>query len=167
MSAAEVRPIRIATQAWAGAEPATTIEETVIGLHLPWVELGGVRVSNVASAAIDLAGRASSGPSAVPGEGGFAEVTVVFVAPVEVVYVGEDGEPLAPGEQVSQWPAEFGYQALVERGVDTRPTANVLLAQARESLASEDLVDRTAVADRITAYLGDDYPPVSISTSPR
>jgi hypothetical protein len=40
--------IRIAQKGWRGAEQARTLEEVQVGVTLPWVELDGVRFTDIA-----------------------------------------------------------------------------------------------------------------------
>lgn len=101
--------ITIAQQGWAGSTPAKSLEEVRAGVKLPWIELDGHRLSDIAAVAFRAAGD----------EFGKATMTVELLGPVEIVYVGENGQPL--GEPVTMTAAEaiaagrIDYQAIVER----------------------------------------------------
>lgn len=88
------RLLRIAQRGWNGSQPARTLDEVGIGLQCLWIELGGVRCENVAE--VEFAARnAFTTP----------RVTLEWIGPVEIVYVGADGQIL--GSQFAD-PADIG-----------------------------------------------------------
>lgn len=88
--------IRIAQKGWRGAEAAKTLEEVGVGVTLPWIELDGVRFTDIASVQF-LATKDGFGE---------ARMTVELLGSIEVVYLGADGEPLGavemtPGQAIA------------------------------------------------------------------
>jgi hypothetical protein len=92
--------IRIAMKGWSKFGPAETADEVRIGVGVPWVEVDGHRITEVVKAEIKTT------------EDGFQEVTVSLIGPVEIVYVGRDGEPL-PGvhAQPEELPETLDWRA--------------------------------------------------------
>lgn len=86
--------ITIAQQGWAGSQAAKSLEEVRVGLKLPWIELDGVRLTDIT--AVEFRAAAD--------EFSTASMTVELLGPVEVVYVDKDGQPL--GEPVTMTAAE-------------------------------------------------------------
>jgi hypothetical protein len=80
--------IRIAQKGWRGAEQARTLEEVQVGVTLPWVELDGVRFTDIAGVEF----------SASKDGFGEARLTIDLLGSIEVVYVGPDGEDLGAVE---------------------------------------------------------------------
>lgn len=101
--------IRIAQQGWGHDGPAKSLEEVRAGVKLPWIELDGHRLSDIASVEF----------RAATTEFGMATMTVELLGPVEIVYIGADGQPL--GEPVPMTAAQaiaagrIDYGAIVER----------------------------------------------------
>lgn len=101
--------IRIAQQGWAAVQAAKNLEEVKAGIRLPWVELDGVRLTDIASVEF----------SAGADEFGQARMTIELLGPVEIVYVGPDGEPLGHGVEMTPGQAiamgRFDHDAMHER----------------------------------------------------
>lgn len=72
--------IRIAQRAWAGSHPADTLDDTVIGLAMPWVELDGHRFDQISHAHIAIDSR------------GFPTITIGLIGLVEMVYLDSNGD---------------------------------------------------------------------------
>lgn len=74
--------IRLATSAWNGAKAAETYEDTEIGVRFPWVEIDGVRHTDVVAGRVEV-------------DNGNTFVSITFLAAVEMVLLGPDGHILA------------------------------------------------------------------------
>lgn len=80
--------IRIAQRAWEGASAVDRIGPQTVGVDLMWVEIDGVRITDVIAAKVAFA----DGKDTVP------SVTVRPYGTVEIVYVGRDGQEIGSSE---------------------------------------------------------------------
>jgi hypothetical protein len=83
---------------WAGRAAATDAEDVVVGVKLPWVELDGVRYTDVTSARF------------VADDEGVATCQLVLdvIGAVEIVYTDSKGEPLPGAPVLVEDPAALG-----------------------------------------------------------
>jgi hypothetical protein len=74
--------IRIATLGWQGARAARYREDVAVGIGPQWVELDGVRTTDVIGAKVEVA------------EGDGTVVTLTIAAAAEMILVDADGKEL-------------------------------------------------------------------------
>lgn len=75
--------IRIAQRGMAFGAAAETLEEVICGMGAEWVEINGMRTSEVQSIKLEMGGDAM-----------VTKPTISFFAQVEIVYLDKDGEIL-------------------------------------------------------------------------
>lgn len=101
--------IRIAQQGRGRSAPAETLEEVVAGIGCHWVEVDGVRLTAAEH------GLASAQFAATNGEFSVPTLVLSVIGPVEVVYLGADGEELG-SEPFPDFAGQLDSGAAVRRG---------------------------------------------------
>lgn len=81
--------VRIAQKGWKGSGPAESADDVAVGLGVLWVEIDGHRFEEVFEAQV-----VARHDEFTPG----AALTFQLIGPVEIVYVGADGEELSSVE---------------------------------------------------------------------
>ncbi len=136
--------VRLATRAVGkGVSDPTSMDDVRAGVKMPWVELDGHRFSDLAEARVEMAHNGVL----------HTFVTFQFIGPVEIVYLGRDGEEIGTVETTGdKLPAVIDGNTIFDVP-DSVPSARIE--------ASKDMKEwcRDGSGNVVSPWRGDDVLP--------